>query len=591
MRLPNLQAIRWKIALPQLGMFLSILLGLLLFLTGFVRQAYLETLTNRLEAECRLLAASVLALRQGGASVSELDALARSAGGSLGLRMTIIDSDGTVLGDSEADFAAMENHLTRPEVQQALAQGHGSSVRHSATTGIETLYVAVPMTKADSPAGYVRLAVPLAEVNAYVRNLETTLLAAMGIAVFASLILSVFAAQRTTRPLEELTEAANQVADGQLQTTLLPIGRDEIGRLTEAFNIMTRHLRLQFESLRTERGKLAAVLSQMTDGMAILDPQGKITLINPAARQMFGIAEEKALGATIVEAFRYYQLVDLWRNCRDSGKPQAATVELAPEGLLLQAVATPLGESLSGSILLLFQDLTKLRRLETVRRDFIANISHELRTPLASLQSLAETMQSGAVEDPAASGRFLGLMLSEIDTMHQTLRELLELSKIESGELPLTAKAVDPAALWNSAVRRLQTLAERNGLTLENRTPENLPPVLADSEKIEQVMMNLLHNAIKFTPAGGSIVVSTQTDEQEGTFSIRDTGVGVAEEDLPRIFERFYKADRSRSGGGTGLGLSIARHIIERHGGRIWAESEEGKGTAFFFTLPIASAS
>ncbi|MFN2297318.1 MAG: ATP-binding protein [Anaerolineales bacterium] len=590
MRLPDLRSIRWKFVLPQLGLFLMILLGLLLFLTGFLRTVHRETLTHRLEAECRLLADNVEALRQSGASDLELDALAHNAGENLDLRMTIIDSDGRVLGDSEAVAAEMENHLTRPEVQQALSQGYGSSVRHSATIGIDTLYVAVPMGNADSPTGFMRLAVPLADVNAAVGRLQTTLLTAMGAAAALSLLLSFFAAGWTTRPLEELTEAANQVADGRLQTTILPTGRDEIGRLIKAFNIMTRRLRMQFESLQTERGKLAAVLSQMTDGVAILDPQGKIALINPAARRMFGIPEEKALGSTMAEAFRHHQLVELWRDCRDGGKPLSTTVDRIPEGLLLQAVATPLGESLRGSILLLFQDLTKLQRLETVRRDFIANISHELRTPLASLQSLTETLQSGATEDPAAFDRFLKMMLSEIDTMHQTLRELLELAKLESGELPLSAKAVEPAALWSSAVQRMVALAERNGLTLENQTPEDLPPVMADSEKIEQAMMNLLHNAIKFTPAGGSITVSARAGERETTFSIRDTGAGISPDALPRIFERFYKTDRSRSSGGTGLGLSIARHIVERHGGRIWAESEEGKGSTFFFTLPIAPA-
>ena len=588
MKFPDFQSIRWKTALPQLGLFILILLGLLLFLSGFLRDAYLDTLKTRLKAECELLVVETSSLRQAGASPSAMEEYVRAAAGSLGLRFTIIDSDGTVLADSEADPAAMENHLTRPEVQQALAQGSGSNIRRSATTGINTLYVAVPVQPEAKPSGIVRLAIPLSAVDSAVARLRTSLLLAMGTAALLSLVLSFLAGGRTTQPLEELTEAARRVAAGQLHTTILPAGHDEIGLLTDAFNTMTERLRSQFESLQTERGKLAAVLAQMSDGVAIFDAQGKAFLFNPAAGNMLGVRADTALGHSAAEVLRHHRLIELWKECRVDGKQISATVEIGEEHMLLHAVATPLGESLDGSILLLFQDLTRLRRLEAVRRDFIANISHELRTPLASMQSLAETLHGGAKDDPAAADRFLDLMLTEIDTMHQTVRELLELSRIESGEAPPALQPAEPAVLIADALRRVQMLARRNGLTLENECPDNLPPVQADSERIEQVMMNLLHNAVKFTPAGGKITVSARTAGREVQFSFRDSGVGISAEDLPRIFERFYKADKSRSGGGTGLGLSIALHIVEGHGGRIWAESAEGKGSTFFFTLPMA---
>lgn len=588
MKFPNLQAIRWKLALPQLGLFIAILSGLLLYLSGFVRDAYLETLKSRLQSECRLLAAETASLQQTGASPEAFEGFTRASASSLGLRFTIIDSDGIVLGDSETDPGAMENHLTRPEVQLALAQGAGTSIRQSATTGINTLYVAVPIRAEERPSGVVRLAIPLSTVDSAVARLQTSLLLAIAVAAGLSLVLSFLAARRATRPLEELTDAARRVAAGRFRTTLLPASRDEIGLLTEAFNTMTERLRSQFDSLQTESGKLAAVLAQMTDGVSISDAQGKVTLLNPAAERMFGIREEKAVGHSVTEVFRQAPLIELWRKCGESGSSQSITTEADAQNVFLQAVATPLGGALQGSILLLFQDLTRLRRLEAVRRDFIANISHELRTPLASMQSLAETLHGGAKDDPAAADRFLDLMLTEIDTMHQTVRELLELSRIESGEAPPALQPAEPAVLIADALRRVQMLARRNGLTLENECPDNLPPVLADSERIEQVMMNLLHNAVKFTPAGGKITVSARTAGREVQFSFRDSGVGISAEDLPRIFERFYKADKSRSGGGTGLGLSIARHIVEGHGGRIWAESKEGQGSTFFFTLPVA---
>jgi two-component system phosphate regulon sensor histidine kinase PhoR len=588
MNLPNLQSIRWKIALPQLGLFLLLLTGLLLFLSGFVRNAYIDTLKQRLEAECGLLAAETSSKQEDGASPSELEEFARSAAADLGLRFTIIASDGTVLGDSEADPATMENHLTRPEIQLALAQGAGSDIRRSATTGTSMLYVAVPIRTDASAAGVVRLAIPLATVDSAVARLQTSLLLAMGIAAALSLLLSFLAASRATQPLEELTEAARRVASGHLHTTLLPAGRDEIGQLTDAFNTMTGQLRSQFETLQIERGKLAAVLAQMNDGVSIADDHGKLTLLNPAAERIFGTREELAIGHSVAEVFRQFQLIELWRKSRESGASQSITVEAGPGNVFLQAVATPLDGTLQGSTLLLFQDLTRLRRLESVRRDFIANISHELRTPLASMQSLAETLHGGAMDDRPAADRFLDLMQTEIDTMNQIVRELLELSQIESGAAPLTLLPVESSALIADALRRIQMLAQRNGIKLENACPAGLPPVTADSARIEQVLLNLLHNAIKFTPAGGTITISARTEDRDVLFSIRDSGVGIPAADISRIFERFYKADKSRSGGGTGLGLSIARHVLEGHGGRIWAESTVGEGSTFFFTLPMA---
>jgi len=264
-----------------------------------------------------------------------------------------------------------------------------------------------------------------------------------------------------------------------------------------------------------------------------------------------------------------------------------------------------LGATMPGYTMLLFQNLTQQRFLENVRRDFISNLSHELRTPLASLKALTETLQEGALDDPPAAHRFLQRMDAEVDALSQMVSELLELARIESGRVPLNMQTVSPILVVNNAVERLRLQAERANLEIILECADDLPEILADPPRLEQVFVNLLHNAIKFTPTGGTIFLAARQEdtgilphlsrveedipaENVLLFSVRDTGIGIQSDDLPRIFERFYKADRARSSGGTGLGLAIARHTVEAHGGKIWAESKEGLGSTFYFYIPLA---
>jgi two-component system phosphate regulon sensor histidine kinase PhoR len=289
----------------------------------------------------------------------------------------------------------------------------------------------------------------------------------------------------------------------------------------------------------------------------------------------------------LIEVVRHHQPVEMWQRCRDTGKTQSVEFEVSNR-LSLQGIATSLSPAISGSSLLLFQDVTRQRQIETMRRDFISNVSHELRTPLAALKALTETLQSGALEDPPAAHRFLEQMETEVDSLSLMVNELLELSRIESGRVPLNLASTRPIDIVNPAYERLSLQAERAGISMTIECPDDLPPVLADVVRVQQVVVNLLHNAIKFTSSGGQVAVRVEQKDRAIRFTVGDTGVGIAAEDLPRIFERFYKVDRSRATSGTGLGLAIARHLVEAHGGRIWVESEVGKGSTFYFTIPIA---
>lgn len=381
----------------------------------------------------------------------------------------------------------------------------------------------------------------------------------------------------------DVDEFASRVREQYIETDI-----KELENLSSAISTVISTFNLQHASLESERSRLANLLEQLTDGVLIADAQGIIQFANPAAGRLF--QNSQPVNRSIAEVIRHHQLVEAWRRCQQTRQMQSETVEVPTRHQYLQLVVAP-DQHASGSLLLV-QDLTRIRRLETVRRDFISNLSHELRTPLASLKALTETLQDGALDDPPAARRFIDQIQIETDALTQMVTELLELSRIESGRLILDLQPAAPCDLLDSACKRMQLQAERAGLTLRVDCPTDLPKVTIDAQRLEQVLVNLIHNAVKYTKPGGEVVLGADkvpvggAGSGEVRFAVRDTGIGIPAEDVPRIFERFYRVDKSRTGSGTGLGLSIARHIVEAHKGRIWAESIEGQGSTFYFTIP-----
>jgi two-component system phosphate regulon sensor histidine kinase PhoR len=581
-------SIRWRIAIPYVVLIVVASLGMTFYISNKVRQVRLADLESQLLANARLLADDLAPQLSQGTQGQTLDAQARHWADLLQARVTLIGADGVVLGESHEDPARMENHLDRPEVQQALATGQGSSIRYSATLGYDMMYGAVA---ARDPAhgqviGFARVALSLQDIEASVRRLSQGVVFTGLATALVGGLLALVIAERTTQPLRSLTEAAERIAQGDLTTHLMASRPDEVGQLTAAFQRMSEQLHDRMSVLAEERGRLAAVLEHMADGVAITDEEGRVELVNAAAGRLLGISEERALGQSFGQVASQYQIMELWKRCHDLGDEQQDTVEISHRNLFVQAIVTPFQEGEARGFLVILQDLTRIRRLETVRRDFIANISHELRTPLAGLKALVDTLRGGALKDPPAAKRFLKRMDAEVDALTQMVEELLELSRIESGRVPLRLVPTPLAEVLSPPTERLRPQAESGGLSLTLLLPPQPLTVLADVERTHKVVTNLVHNAIKFTPPGGSIVVGAESADDEVIVSVKDTGVGIPAEDLPRIFERFYKADRARSGGGTGLGLAIARHILQGHGGRIWAESVEGKGSTFYFSLP-----
>lgn len=507
-----------------------------------------------------------------------------------GYRITIVNTDGTVLFDSEEDPQTMENHITRPEIAHALSGLPSIELRYSRTLQQQLMYAAVPVKSGLEILAVARTAYPVDLIENEMAVLNRTMLNALLAAALVTILLTAFFAFEVIKPLRRLTNQIDRFETGTPPETGRKSRRDEIGQLEKAFERMAGMIDNRFTDLNTERMQLDAILNHMNDGILIINAEGNVERINLAALSMFNLTSQDAVNRSAVEVLRQVQLIELWKACSATGKQQVTTVETSPGRLFLQGIATPVTWGEKSSIMLIFQDLTRIHQLELVRKEFVSNVSHELRTPLSSMKALTETLQDTISEEPEVSQKFLKKMDQELDNLIQLVNELLELSRLESGRVPIDRQRVSPSVLLQSAEDHMKLQAERNGLEIVTIHNNFLPDVNADFTRIDQVFTNLIHNAIKFTPPGGKITLSARQDEDQVVFTIEDTGIGISAEVLPRIFERFYKADRSRASTGTGLGLSISKHVVESHGGRIWAESEEGKGSKFSFSLPVIQA-
>ncbi len=601
-------SIRWKVAI---GALLVLACGLLIARALAVRSLDHQEIVQSgqmLEAQTSLVAYGLQPfLTQPGAlsSTPQLQAAVRDLSTRALARVTVIDPDGRVLADSavsDSNLATVENHRTRPEIQQAIATGRGTDLHTSHTTGERTLYLAVGLSGATqkNPAVFLRLGLPMTSFDREVAKLHRNLAIAFGIAFMIAVALSVWLAHSITKPLSDIAIAAQHLAKGDLGIRIRTGSRDEVGLLADALNHMTDQLRTKIDELSEDRSQLLAMLTSMVEGVMVLDRRGRVLQVNPALERMFDVTRTEARGHHCSDVFRHPQLDRLVSTVLATRMNEEDEILLHPSGrrLHIEASATESDRENEASAVLVFHDMTELRRLEIIRKDFVANVSHELRTPLTSIKGYIEALLDGAKDDPETSTQFLNIILKQSDRLNLILEDLLQLSKIESGQVLFKREPLHIPNVVERTLAMIKPLADKKGHRLVSFVRDNLPAVLGDEDRLMQVLSNLLDNAVKYTPEKGTITVAAHpifdnagqsTAPMAVELSVTDTGMGISEMDRPRVFERFYRVDKARSRelGGTGLGLAIVKHIVEGLGGRVWVEANTPTGSRFVVKLPV----
>lgn len=577
------------------GAFLAITLGVLLvstlLLNEVTRSFLIEQVETHLFRESQLLL-EVLgdhSLTEPNEALNRTLAALTETGD---LRITVIKANGDVVADSQGETAAMENHAGRPEVAAALEGEPGRAVRVSSTLGVEMLYLAFPVETAEGPV-IVRTALATTAVEQSLEQIRRVLFRLSIGTLAAAALFSLLFSRHVVGPLKEMTSFARRIAQGQFDPPIKVPGGSELGELATAFNTMAKRLEQSLSEVSEQRAYLQAVVGSMAEGVIAVDPNGQLILVNPAAEQMLGLVSEEVIGHPVADVLGLQSLVLALEDTLRTEKGHLVELELdQPTRRIVRAHTAALkgsGRYVGGALGLIY-DITELRHLERVRTDFVANVSHELRTPLTSIHGFTETLLDGADEDPETRRRFLQIINRETERVTAIINDLLDLSRLESDKLDVNWSVLPLRRLIEETLPLVADIAEQKQISLHVDVDPKIR-VWADEALLRQVFINLLDNAVKYTPdSGGRVTVDAQVRNGVVLVNLTDTGIGIPPADLPRIFERFYRVDRARSRqlGGTGLGLSIVRHIVERLGGSIHAESEPGKGTRMIFTLRYA---
>ncbi len=569
------------------------------------REAIESEVRQRLRDEAavlRLLAESVW--ESSDAPVEELRATwqpkLESLGREVGTRLTLVRADGTVLADSAADARQMENHRDRPEIVQAAEHGVGFVTRPSLSVGEPYEYCAVRVGSRDEPRGFVRVALPWTPFEARLKAASRLVAGMAAVVTLAALLASYLLERRLVRPLERLTQATQAIAAGDFGQEVVVRNRDEIGTLALAFNTMSRELAQRVEQLQVSRRQseenselMETVLGSMIEGVVVIDSRQRILYANAAAGPLLDLPSTQATGRSMFEAARHPRVQKVVEEVLAGRVPERVEYGVPRTNAIVALIASPLpGDPPPGAVLVL-HNVTELRRLENLRREFVSNVSHELKTPLTTIQAYTETLLDGAINDPDNNRKFLERIDEQAERLHKLILDLLSLARIESAEEAYELLPVPVANAVQVCLDEYLPVAASKGVALQTHPPSESVVVWADEEGLLTVLNNLVDNAIKYTPSGGRVSVRWRIDGRRAVIEVEDTGLGIPKQHQARVFERFFRVDKARSRelGGTGLGLSIVKHWVQVFAGSVEVASELGRGSTFAVRLPAVNNS
>lgn len=587
----NNLSLRKQFILLFLAIQVVLLLIVMLYFNYSERNFYLSQLKENLESEAVLIINNQKAniMVQKGV---EIDAWVKEIGSRIDKRITIIDLRGRVIGDSNYDPGEMDNHLNRPEIQEIIdGEGTGSAIRKSDTLNIDMLYIAVPIYQEDDIIGFIRISKSLQAINAIIYTNIINNLIFFILMLFLTLILIWKFTRDIVNPLGQITELASKLADGNFRERIrLKNYQNEIGTLARVFNNMAAQLDNKINQISREKNRAEAILTNMVDGLIAVDSNMKLTIINPAARIMFSI-EGDVRGKNIIEIFRHHEIDQTLEKSLNSNEIISQEIVVQKdEKKIYDCNFVPISNEEGFVIggIIVFSDITELRKLEQHRKEFVGNVSHELKTPLTSIIGYVDTILDNDIKDHTIINKFLKIIKAETDRLFLLIKDLLDLSKLEAKKSYILRAAILNKII-DKTVLVLSEKAEDKEIELIKDVPELLPLVYMIPEQIEQVFINLIDNSIKYTPDQGKVIVRAYEGDGKVIVEIEDNGFGIPEKEQERIFERFYRVDkaRSRSMGGTGIGLSIVKHIIYNHNSEIEVESQPGQGSLFRFYLDI----
>jgi two-component system phosphate regulon sensor histidine kinase PhoR len=583
-----------RLFLKIMGSYLLLLFAVLLIvdisMARRIHQNYVNHEENRLGTAALILSETLPDARD----TALLQNWVQNYGAHTGFRITIVDSEGKVLADNQSDPAQMDNHANRPEIQQAWRAGTGSSVRLSRTLDKNELYFARRAGQSSDNALILRLALPLQEISAGFRTAQKELLLVSLIPFLLALVFGYFLTRSLAQRIGKIQEFSENVARGNFSARVKEITPDELGKLSLSLNATADEMQRFVNELQEERNRVTAILEGVRAGVLATDSEERITLMNPTLARMLQLEPKDSVGRKVLEIVRNVELKQVFDRVLEEKKEVKATIEInLSSPRVFEVVAVPLNESVplpSGAVAVL-HDITRLKELEAIRRDFVANVSHELRTPLTSIRGFAETLLEGGLEDEKNNRRFVEIIKTHAIHLSELTSELLSLATLESEGFSLNYQEFDLKVLVHEVLESTRSLASRKKQAIAVKMADELPRFKADRDRIGQVLTNLLDNAIKFTAEEGKIMVQVNLTSAGDALElhVQDNGIGIPSADLPRVFERFYRVDkvRSRDQGGTGLGLSIVKHIVEAHQGRIDVRSALGQGSQFTVILPI----